>query len=327
MKIPKLICTSTIRSVQKGDSHGGIYIVDFENDSFKQVVDWNEVNIDWAGRGGDRGLRGIEFYEGMTIISSSDELFFFDKDFNIVESYRNPYMKHSHELHKQGDKLYVTSTGYDAVLVFDLPSRKFEKGYCVRPASNKRKALDNYRNYLKFMWFKDYELQEFDPDKGDGPHAEDIIHINHVKADGDKFYISGTKFNSLIEVDMAKGAITNLTKIHYGTHNAQWNGGRLLFNDTKEDRALLKSKEGKVLRRYHIQEYDTTQLSNTDIPQDHAKKGFCRGMALFGDYLAVGYSPSTVSVYELEGDGQPIKTMNISLDIRNTIHGLAVYPY
>ena len=56
-----LIATSVVRGSQQGESHGGIYTVDFETQTGEQRVDWNTSKIDFEGRGADRGLRGITF--------------------------------------------------------------------------------------------------------------------------------------------------------------------------------------------------------------------------------------------------------------------------
>ena len=61
IKLPRFIATSVVRSSQQGESHGGIYTVDFENQSGELHVDWNTSDIDFEGRGADRGLRGIAF--------------------------------------------------------------------------------------------------------------------------------------------------------------------------------------------------------------------------------------------------------------------------
>ena len=61
IKLPKLIATSVVRGSQQGESHGGVFTVDFEKQEGAQHVDWNTDAIDWDGRGADRGLRGIAF--------------------------------------------------------------------------------------------------------------------------------------------------------------------------------------------------------------------------------------------------------------------------
>ena len=61
MNLPKVICTSVIRSSHRGEAHGGCYIVDIKTEKVTQVLDWHEKTINWEG-GGDRGLRGIAFF-------------------------------------------------------------------------------------------------------------------------------------------------------------------------------------------------------------------------------------------------------------------------
>ena len=53
--ISKLIATSVVRGSQQGESHGGVYLVDFQNQEVRQMVDWNSGDIDFSGRGWDRG--------------------------------------------------------------------------------------------------------------------------------------------------------------------------------------------------------------------------------------------------------------------------------
>ena len=92
-KLPKLIATSVVRGSVQGESHGGIFTVDFEKKEAEQHVDWNTSNIDFEGRGADRGLRGICFNEEDIYIAASDELFCYDKNFKNKGSIKNRYLK------------------------------------------------------------------------------------------------------------------------------------------------------------------------------------------------------------------------------------------
>ena len=58
-KLPKLVATSVVRGSVQGESHGGIFTVDFEKQAVEQHVDWNNSEIDFAGSGADRGLFGL----------------------------------------------------------------------------------------------------------------------------------------------------------------------------------------------------------------------------------------------------------------------------
>jgi len=129
MEFPKIITTSVIRSTQQGESHGGVYLIDLNSEKVKQVIDWNKMDIDWAGRGMDRGLRGIAFHDKKIYIAASDKIFEYDQNFKLINSYINRYLKHCHEIFIINSKLYSTSTGYNSILEFDLVSEKFVYGY------------------------------------------------------------------------------------------------------------------------------------------------------------------------------------------------------
>ena len=121
LKLPTLIATSVVRGSQKGQSHGGVYLIDFEgqNQTVDQKIDWNSGDIDFSGRGWDRGLRGIEFTDDAVWIAASDELFCYSPEFELIDSYTNPYLKHCHEISRRDNLLFLTSTGFDSLLAFD----------------------------------------------------------------------------------------------------------------------------------------------------------------------------------------------------------------
>ena len=106
--LPKLVATSVVRGSQKGQSHGGVYLIDFSSRQVEQKIDWNTGDIDFTGRGWDRGLRGIEFTEDEIWIAASDELFCYTPDFELVGSYRNQYLRHCHEISRRDHLLFLT---------------------------------------------------------------------------------------------------------------------------------------------------------------------------------------------------------------------------
>ena len=85
-QFPKLIASSVVRGSEKGESHGGVYTIDFSSQSVEQHIDWDTSDIEFAARGWDRGLRGIEFTEDLIWIAGSDELFAYNKKFGLVDS-------------------------------------------------------------------------------------------------------------------------------------------------------------------------------------------------------------------------------------------------
>jgi len=145
--LPLILCTSVVRSSNQGESHGGLYMVNLKEGTFKQLIDWNVTSIDWEGRGGDRGLRGIAFYKDYIYLAASDEIFIYDKRFRLIKSYRNNYLKHCHEISISSDTLFLSSTGFDSILAFNLKTNRFEKGYYIYSTKIK-KMIKKFINFL-----------------------------------------------------------------------------------------------------------------------------------------------------------------------------------
>ncbi len=326
-KYPVVLCSSVIRSSTEGESHGGLYLVDLDNERVKQVVDWEEQNIDWSGRGAERGLRGIEFYNDQIIAATSDEICYYDKEFNLIKSFTNEYLKYCHEIHRADDRLYLSSTGTDSILIFNLKTDKFEKGACIRVKINVLRMLDKIPNKLGIKWGINYGIIyfSFDPESDDGPSTMDTHHINNVFYKDGEIYFSGTGMTQLMKINK-NDEVENVAWIPIGTHNVQFYNGYILFNQTADDNVSLCNRKGHLIQSFRIKTYDEDELINTNVPKDHARQGFGRGLCTYGDYIIGGSSPATISLYKI-GETEPIKTVNISMDIRNAIHGLEVYPY
>jgi hypothetical protein len=308
-QLPKVIATSVIRSVNQGESHGGVYYVDLATNQAIQVVDWNTTSIGWEGRGLDRGLRGIAFYRDRIYIAASDEIFVFDKHFKIVGSFRNPYLKHCHEISISGSRLFITSTGFDSVLIYDLAQEKFTRGYCFRP-----RATANTPG-----------LTVFDPQQPGGPLPGDTIHINNVIHDGAKVVVCGTGLRNLLYI--IDDTLSSGSPVPKGTHNAFLYGGGVLTNHTEADCIAYFDMNGNMLKSVPVPRYDENRLLMSNIPKDHARQAFARGLCVTRDGVVIGgSSPSTITVYDLEKE-KMVKSVNLTMDVRNSIHGLEIWPY
>lgn len=306
--LPTLIATSVVRGSQQGESHGGIYLVDFEKQIAELMVDWDDSGIDFTGRGWDRGLRGIEFSGGEIFIAASDEIFVYDLEFKVKRSYKNPFLKHAHEINKHENLLFVTSTGYDSILVFDLDRDEFTRGIHLRKTP------------------KGWKSQLFDPQTEDGPQMANNLHLNNVRCSKKGLFTSGLRTDALIHLDSDLFA-NEYCSLPQGTHNARPFRKGVIFNDTQSDCLRAVSREGEETN-LAIPRYEEDELTHTDLDDSRiARQGFARGLCLFDQNLiAVGSSPSTISLFDLEQKTR-IGSVNLSMDIRNAIHGLEVWPY
>ncbi len=307
-RLPKLVATSVVRGSQQGESHGGIFTIDFESREVTQHVDWNTGEIDFEGRGADRGLRGIEFDGDDIYIAASDELFRYDRDFSISSSFRNPYLKHCHEISRVERTLFLTSTGFDSLLAFDLEQNNFIWGMQIQ------RVLHGWQGAV------------FDPRTGTGPRPVNNFHINMVHADDSGIYVSGLRTEAMLHIN-SKFEVNDVCNIPAGAHNAQPYRDGVLVIDTASDAVRYSGRDG-ANKAIKIITYDEKDIQSAGVDDSKvARQGFGRGLCVIDDRLvAGGSSPSTVTLYDMDNE-EVVASVNLTMDIRNAIHGLESWPY
>ncbi len=301
-----LIATSVVRGSQQGESHGGVYLVDLERERVAQPIDWNTADIDWQGRGWDRGLRGIEFDGERVFIAASDELFVYDREFRKLASYRSPYLKHCHEISRFRRRLYLTSTGFDSLLGFDLDANRFCWGLTIGRTSDAFHAVP------------------FDPSGERGPPPSNTLHLNSVCAMERGLYTSGLRTGGLLKFDGR--TIAMVATLPQGSHNARPFRDGILFNDSEADAVRFASPGSQ--RIFRVPRYAESLLTHRDAGDSRlARQAFARGLCVIDDnVIAAGSSPSTIALHDLQAI-KTTMTVTLSHDIRNAIHGLEVWPY
>jgi hypothetical protein len=306
--VRRLVASSVVRGSRKGESHGGVYLIDLPSREVIQTIDWNTVDIDWQGRGWDRGLRGIAFDGGLVYMASSDELFAYTPDFRRVGSWRSPYLRHCHEIWINDRELFLTSTGFDSILGFNLDKQTFDWAMNVQERQ--------YRFYFA----------RFDPMGEAGPLPLNKLHINSVYADATGMYLSGLHTGGML---MYNGKRVSMSvELPPGTHNARPFRNGVLFNDTEAGTLRYSGRDDREDRIMKVPTYDPETLTYRDADTSGiARQGFARGLCLISDtVVAGGSSPSTVTIYDLKAN-EIVLSVNLTRDIRNAIHGLEVWPY
>ena len=302
----RLLATSVVRGSQQGESHGGAYLLDLQAQDTRLVLDWDAAGIDWSGRGGDRGLRGIAFDQDTVYIAASDELFAFAPDFALLDSWRNPYLRHCHEICVYERTLFLASTGFDAVLGFDLDKRAFHWALHV--------DVERFR----------FKGRVFDPGQKEGPLPLNKLHINNVHCESGGMYIAGLHTGGLLHFNGT--AVHMSAELPPGTHNARPFRDGVLFNDSEADVLRYAGREGSEDRALAVPKYRPREITHANAG-GLARQGFARGLCVLSNtVVAGGSSPSTVTVYDLAANRQVLRT-NLSMDVRNAIHGLEVWPF
>ena len=306
LRLPTLLASSVIRGSNLGESHGGLYRLDFEGGSVELVLDWNRTDIDIAGRGGDRGLRGIAFHGEHILIAANAQLLVLDQDFAVRETHTNRYLHHCHEISVARGHVFLTATGFDSVLAFDLAARRFAAGWHLRGGDDS------------------LTLDPFDPASSAGPPPGHAFHINSVVATPAGFWFSGLNTPGLLHMDGSRLRLS--APLPQGTHNAQPLDDGVIYNDTVSERVVYR-RAGRTTEMA-IPQFDAQAILNRErFASEVARPGFARGLCTVGDaHVAGGSSPSTVALYDLR-DGTRVRQLNLSMDVRNAVHGLAVWPY
>jgi hypothetical protein len=295
-----------VRGSRQGESHGGVFLVDFERDRAAQMLDWNTMDIDWQGRGWDRGLRGIEFDGETVYVAASDELFAYTPEFGKIGSWRNPYLKHCHEISRHERTLFLASTGFDSILGFDLDRKEFSWGLHVAAQG------------------EGFVGKPFDPAFHDGPAPSNELHLNNVHCTAGGMFLSGLRTQSVLAFNGRELRIW--VRLPAGVHNARPFRNGVLFNDTQSDVVRFASHEGdRVFRVPRFPEEQLTHFSPEDAKL--ARQAFARGLCVIDDNtIACGSSPSTITVHDLKPGGKA-RMATLTHDVRNAIHGLEVWPF
>jgi hypothetical protein len=304
--VTTLIATSVVRGSRQGESHGGVYLLDLEQGRAAMAIDWNTAGIDWRGRGWDRGLRGIAFDGDLAYIAGSDELFVYTPEFELAASYRSPFLRHCHEIVRYERHLFLTSTAYDSILGFDLDKKQFSWGLHIVADGG------------------EFRARPFNPRGQHGPRPDNKLHLNNVFCDEKGMFISGLRTEGMLQYSGRR--ITIAASLPVGSHNARpWRNG-VLFNDTESNAVRYVTREKN--RVFQVPHYPQEHLTHTDLDDSRiARQSFARGLCTIDDQLiASGSSPSTITLHNVDTMKTTL-SVNLSMDIRNAVHGLEVWPF
>ena len=227
--------------------------------------------MDFEGASGDRGLRGIAIGDEEVLIAGSDVLFRCGPDFSIKTFSRNRYLDDCHEICRYGDKVFLTSPGFDSLLAFDLGTREYIWGY----------HLIRQRG----QWAG----HTFDPRSNMGPVPVNDYHINMVHVDGTGIYFSGLRTEALLHLgnEMEVSAVCSLPG---EAHNARPYRDGVLLNDTGSSCVRYAGRDGTSLafRAASFVESEIEFSAKEDTGD--LRQGFARGLCVIGErFVAAGF--------------------------------------
>lgn len=310
--LPTVIASSVIRSTHRGDSHGGIYRINLKTEEAVQMLDWNNPDINWDGRGGDRGIRGLAFFGHTLYAVAGNELFAFEQDgdsLKLIASYPNEYLKLTHEAWRHKEKLYICSGGTDSILVFDLVRKKWITSYYHNTDSRGSKPFNpiNGKGYPKIIG--------------------GYLHLDSVYANDNFMWYTGAYSDGLWRMDLNTGQTIKIQLQIPDTHNARPYRDGYLYNLSRFSKTVFE-RGGRVIKEWITPCYDPSSLTHTNLPQDHAVQGYTRGMVTYSNFIITGTSPAAINVFNFNNNTKnPIKSIQLTEDLRNSICGMALYEW
>ena len=316
----EIIFSSVIRSSKKGNAHGGLYRLDLDSKDFNLLMSWDSPNINWEGRGGERGLRGIAKFKKQIIVASNDSIHFLNSEFEISETFTHELLKDCHEIYCYQNDLYITSTGYNLILVLNMDTKIWSHGFQLKHILYKNKITRKLLYNFKFISsLFPFNLKRIDLSKKNHITYDDIFHINNVFVDKTGIYLSGTGLSYLLRFNNKK--LSKHCNVPLGTHNCMpYDRDSVIYNDTVNGRCIIKS----ILDDSIIKIIDWTHLlkeANITESMNVARNNFNRGLELTNNRIVIGTSPASIIVVNRH-DYTVDKIINISEDIRNAIHGI-----
>ena len=137
-------------------------------------------------------------------------------------------------------------------------------------------------------------------------------------------YISGRNTGSLLQYTGKQ--IKAILTLPTGVHNARPYADGILFNDSESDIVRFESRDKQ--RIFNIPKYEPQLLTHTNLDDSRvARQAFGRGLCVIEDgVVAAGSSPSTITLHDLNSMKTTL-SINLTMDVRNAIHGLEVWPY
>lgn len=301
-----LIGTSVLRMPRGGQRREDVYLVDLDKRRVAKIFDSQGHGAARALRGKNLALRGIAFDSERLFIASSEALLVFSPQFELLGSYRCPYLQDCEEISVHRRRLYLTSAAYDSILGFDLDRMRFSFGLHIAGDEGGFRALP------------------FDPAGQKGPRFADNLHLDNIHCDDHGMFVSGQQTGGLMRY--GGRSIELYASLPRGAHNARpWRGG-ILFNDSDSNVVRYVTPERNHV--FAVPRHPQKESGGKKTPANRrAGPSFPRGLCTLGENVfASGSSPSTITLHDVEAM-QTTLTINLSADPRSSVHGLAVWPW
>ncbi|MGH8034296.1 MAG: hypothetical protein ACREO9_03650 [Lysobacterales bacterium] len=286
-----------------------MFLLDLEQQIVNLALDWNTAGIDWRGRGFELGLRAIAIDGDVVYLAAGDELFAYSPQFERIASWRNPWLKQCRAMAIHERMLFLSSAAFDCILGFNLDEQAFNWAMRIEAKGDR------------------YAGAYFDSAGSEGPLPLNKLELTDLHCNADGMYLSGLNTGGMLHFNGK--TIFMSAELPPGARNAQPFRQGVLFIDNEVHSLRYCGRrdetEDRALALPNFRHEDLLH-KDTDLSGE-AQAGFGRGLCVLNDRaVAVGVSPATIALYDLQENRQ-LFLFNLSSDVRTAIHSIAIWPY
>jgi len=283
-------------------------LIDLSKQEVIHAIRYDSDDIEWFGEEGGRGLRGIAFDGETLFIAASNRLLAYNRHFQLLESWQNPYLADCQGICIFKRDLFLASAGNDCILAFDLDEKIFHWAMHVQS------ELFHFRP------------KPFDPAGSDGPIAINKLGLRSVHCSEGGMYFSGLESGGLLQFNGEK--INMLAELPRGAQDAQIFRNGIVFNDSHA--GVLRysgDDDGAEDRALEVPFFKESDHSRNDSDETRMlKRGYGKGLCILSDkVVAAGSTPAGVSLYDLR-DNNKLTSVWFTRDVRQAVNCIEVWP-
>jgi hypothetical protein len=334
----RVIATTVVRESIRGKQKTGyIYDVDWDAQTVLRtlaVPDPSYPESDDNPRGGVRGGRGVAITRHGIVVANYDTLFLYDDDWNVSESFSHPLFVGTHEIDWDGEHLWTTATGIDAVLrvgldrevsvAWDPHDDDHASRFGIRPRPH---AMDGSIDYRVRQAPVIDQCHVNGVTRFDGATVVNCGLVRRTRPAPARFATrvkrklgiaekrTGSTNRGSSMVVRVNGAGPASVLVHLDNHDFPTHNGQLL----EGGRVALNDSTNNTLRVYSTG--DASELSSLPIPGR-----WLRGMEpVADDRMLLGTAPGALHMIDLAAN-EIVASLPLSADPNEAIHGLALCP-
>ena len=330
---------STVNRAAPIEKGGEFLLLDWKTKTIEAkdcLYPTNPGIVDPNPRGNARGGRGIEVIGDEVVVATYHTLKIYDRKLHHKRDISHPLMAALHEICADGkNKIAVSSTALDAVLVIDLGSEKLVREYWPREMPNLQRRLG--------LTPKQIDKQADNRTKFLIPGLSknlSPLHLNAVAVRQGEMYALFNSLGVIVNLDRDEVIIQDKA-LRHGHSLLFLEDGTVMVNDTlRRNVHTYNLQTGALKNVINLTDFNRVKSLVYKHQIGYLAKGllkklffrqlsvprpvFVRGLDRLDNLLFVGISPASILCIDLTS-GKLVDSFSYSSNVSACIHGLRVY--